>query len=68
MAVAAHVRYQFYAFGRTHERTPFAFVGQSVVVAHIGHGKLMAHITGPELKDGLQFALKKRLVKVTGNW
>jgi hypothetical protein len=34
----------------------------------MGHGKLMAHIAGPLLKDGLQFALKKRFIEITGNW
>ena len=66
--MAADIGDQFDAFGRSNERTPFAFVRQSLIVAHIGHGKLMAHITGSELKDGLQFALKKRFIEITGNW
>ncbi|BDU56089.1 hypothetical protein LTEGF4_17700 [Limnohabitans sp. TEGF004] len=68
MAVTTHVGYQFYAFGRAHKSTPSAFMRQSIVIAHIGHSKLVAHITGPLLKDGLQFALKKRVIEITGNW
>ena len=66
--MAAHIGDQLDTLGRAHQRTPFTFMGQSVVVAHVGHGELVAHITWAALKDGLQFTLKQRLVKVTGNW
>jgi hypothetical protein len=65
LAVAADVGDQLYAaLGVAHQRAPFALLGQGVVVARVGHGKLVPHITGPALEDGFQFALEQRFVKV----
>ena len=66
--MATHVGDEFHALGRTHQSAALALMGQGVVVAQFGHSKLVTHITGSELKDGLQFTLKQRFIEITGNW
>jgi hypothetical protein len=53
---------------RAHEYASSTFLWKCEEVALFGHSKLVTHIAWARLKDGLQFALKERLVRVTGNW
>jgi len=69
LAVAADVGNQFdLALGIANERAALFFLGQGVVVACVGHGEPMAHVTGALLEEDFQFTLEQRLVEVTGNW
>ena len=65
LAVAADVGEQLDpALRVAHQRAAFALLGQGVVVAGVGYGQLVPHVTGPALKDGGEFALEQRVVKV----
>jgi hypothetical protein len=68
LAVAADVGDQLHPLRRAQQRAAFAFLGQGVEVAHLGHGQLVPHITGPVLEDDIQLAPEQRLVKIAGNW
>ena len=69
LAVAAHVGDELQpALGVAHQGTALALLGQCVVIARVGHRKLVPHVAGPALEDGLQLALEQRIVKVARNW
>ena len=67
LAVAAHIGDQLDATGIAHQRTAFVFLGQGVVVPHVGHAQGMPHIAGPLLEDALHLPCMERGVKVAGN-
>lgn len=69
LAVAAHVGDEFDpALCVAHQGTAFGFVGQGVIVARVGHCQLVAHIAWALPEERVQFALKQRLIEISGNW
>ena len=69
LAVSADIGDELHpALGVAHQSAAFGLVGQGVIVARVGHRQLVAHIAGALPEERVQFALKQRLIEISGNW
>jgi hypothetical protein len=69
LAVAADIRDEFHpTLGIAHQGAAFGLVGQGVIVARVWHSQLVTHITRALPEERVQFALKQRLIEISGNW
>ena len=67
LAVPADVGDQLDAGSVSDQRTAFAFVGQGIKVAQIGHRQFVAEIAWPARKQFLLFPLVQAYIKIAGN-